>query len=107
MSRELIYSDTRGIALWDYASGSEDWYYAIGAAYADMSISDAYGDGIFQFTLSTFAGFIRDCGDGYNHNGTSTCDNQTYTVVVDKNGNNELLVNADKLYNFEGSEKSG
>jgi len=101
-------NNSRGLACWKYNSVTREWfeywYYSIGPAYSDVSIADADQDGKYEITLSTVASSLGDVGTGYNNNGTSTPDNQVYTVVVDEDGNEEFTLDygGEKafLYNY-------
>ena len=79
--------DPRGVAIFDFLSGNETWYYDIGPATMGPVIADLDNDGKIEFILNTSTVNNGASGSGYNNNGTTTTDGQIWTIVVDEDGN--------------------
>lgn len=79
------------MALWDYASASELWHFATGfRTNAHASIADLDGNGKLNLIPHCFTPHNAQSGDGVNGNGTTTYDNQTYSVVMDEDGEEQF-----------------
>ncbi len=73
----------RGVAAFDYASATEQWYYQIGPANGLYSVADMDGDGKLDITMNS-----HTVHNGASGNGTT--DGDMYLVVVDENGTGKL-----------------
>jgi len=96
----------RGYAVFNYNTGSEIWHYGVGPKHEITSIADINNDGKLEF--SNFAATVHNgvSGDGYNHNGTLTTDDDFYTIVVDEDGNEEFTLGYDNSGGGESSNGS-
>ncbi len=73
----------RGVSLWNYMTGSEQWHYNIGPSMGPLSIADTDQDGFLEVTM----------GNDSTHQGISsngTWDGDTYVLIVDETGTNQL-----------------
>jgi len=76
--------DPRGFSRWSLSSESEIWQFDVGPGYRAYSIADMNNDGLLELSW----------GNGTVHNGASgngTTDGDNYTIIVDENGNEELI----------------
>ena len=93
MTQAVGYARTpRGISMWDYSAGVENWHYNIGPPPVYVpSITDMDQDGDLDFCLSN-----ATVHNGASSNGTYDGDN--YYLIIDETGSNQLT----RKY-FEGS----
>jgi len=84
--------EPRGVGRWSYAAGIELWNYNVGPQTGRLSHRDIDGDGKMEITMFSVFGPNGGEGDGYNHNGTRTTDDQFWTIVVDEDGNEHFTV---------------
>lgn len=78
------YSRTpRGVASFNYATGTEEWYYQIGPANGWYSLADLDGNGVLDITMNS-----ATVHNGASGNGTT--DGDLYLVVVNENGGKEI-----------------
>ncbi len=73
----------RGVAAFDYATGTESWYYQVGPATGAFSVADWDGDGKLEVALQS-----STVHNGASGNGTT--DSDFYLVVVDETGSNRI-----------------
>jgi len=81
---------SRGVEVFDYASGNRKWFYSIGPQPLALNIADITGDQNKEIIFGT-----RGPANGHNVNGFT--DNRCYAICLDKDGN--LLWSRE----FEGS----
>ncbi|MBI9092877.1 MAG: VCBS repeat-containing protein [Desulfobacterium sp.] len=101
------YSRTpRGVASFDYATGTEDWYYQIGPANGLYSIADIDNNGVLDITMNS-----ATVHNGASGNGTT--DGDLYLIVVDELGTQKISLkypspsNGDARHVFQDMDNNG
>ncbi|MFZ8199279.1 FG-GAP-like repeat-containing protein [Alteromonas portus] len=83
--------DPRGYSVWDISTQTELWYYDLGPCMGDLSVADVDADGDMDFVGSMFTCHNGASGSGIDGTGTTTTDGDLYTILVDENGEEQLV----------------
>jgi hypothetical protein len=84
--------------VYDLNTQDEIWNFKIGPFAWLASVADINNDGKYEITNMSGTPHNGCCADGYNHNGTTTCDGDLWLIVVDEDGNQEIA----KIYPGDG-----